>query len=223
SQQTSKPLYFHYVDSHKDLLNLIINDKIDFAYLGPVPYLLLTSKYKHVEPLAEVLEKDGKPTYRCVLFIASDKEKVTIKKLALTNPISTCGYVSMKYLLKKRKIDIDKIEYQYLNNHEEVLKQVLAGFYDAGGVKEDIYLKYRDLGAKAIEYTDEYPAFVIIANKKTVKDKDIENIKKLLLESPKETFTQLKIGGNGFTKFDDQRYSLLKKMLTPDILRKIYD
>lgn len=224
SEILTKKVSFVFIEDHRKLVDAFIKGEVDIAYIGPFPFVILLSKFgENVEPIAKVREKDGKTAYRCVLFTTIDKAKSPIKKLALTNPISTCGYVAISHLLKKRKIDIEKLEYRYIGNHEEVVKIVLAGLYDAGGVKEEVFEKFKGIGLYSIDYSDELPGFIIVANKRTVSSKDIGRMKEILIKASPETFSKFNLGRYGFVSYRKEPYENFSKMITSDMIKKLYE
>ena len=85
-----------YNSSYDTLLEKIISGKIDIAYLGPLPYLSLERKYPYLKPLVNFKNAKGEASYTCsfVSFISTldPSKNMTDTKIALTQPLSTCGY-----------------------------------------------------------------------------------------------------------------------------------
>lgn len=225
ASKLNREIKIRYIENHKELLNEFVKGNVDIAHLGPVPFIVLKNKYKHYEPIAMVNEKDGSYYYRCIFFTTIDKEMgiKQVKKVAMTNPLSTCGYTFVYNVFKKNKLNIENVKYEYIGNHEDVIQKVLAGFYDAGGVKESVFEQYRNLGLKSLYISDELPAFLIIANAKTVSKKDIETIKMSLFNMKKDEVDKLKLGKYGFSPFDKQKYDNFESLINNDILKKIYE
>lgn len=225
TDKTNKKIIITYYENHKELVEMFIKGDVDIAYLGPIPFLALKRKYSNYEPLVMVREKDGKSSYRCVLFAPIDQMDPlkNIKNIAMTNPLSTCGYTFVHSALKKKGVDLESIPYSYVGNHEEVAKKVIAGLFSIGATKEDIFEKYKNLGLKAIISSDELPAFIIVANKKTMSQNDIDLIRNSLLKIPNNTLSILKIGKNGFDRFDESKYINFEKLLDSNILKRIYE
>lgn len=221
----NKKIKIAYYENHKELVEMFIKGDVDIAYLGPIPFLALKRKYSNYEPLAIVREKDGKSSYRCVLFAPIDQMDPlkNIKNIAMTNPLSTCGYTFVYSALKKKGVNLESIPYSYVGNHEEVAQKTIAGLFSIGGTKEDIFEKYKNLGLKAIITSDELPAFIIVANKKTMSKNDIDLIRNSLLNIPKNTLSILKIGKYGFDPFDESKYTNFEKLLDNNILKRIYE
>ncbi len=178
--------------NYQDIINGLKQNKIDLAYLGPLPYVVLKSRSSHVKPLVGFYEKNGQKGYRCVL-IASRLDKIPKnlkhKTLALTQPSSTCGYFLTKGLLKKRGANIDNMRFRYEKKHTKVVDAVLQGRYLLGGVKDSIAQKYEPLGLYILEKSKQIPSFTLVANTKTLDKKSIKLLKNTLLSTPKEEYS----------------------------------
>lgn len=107
-KKLNKKIILDYNNNYADILKKIIEKKIDIAYLGPLPYIELKEKYPSTIPLVHFKSSDGKIFYTCsiITFGTSDTriENIINKKIALTQPLSTCGYLSVDALLKNQKI-----------------------------------------------------------------------------------------------------------------------
>jgi len=59
----------NYNSSYDEILEKFIKGKIDFAYLGPLPYLTLEQKFKHIKPIVNFKNKKGEGSYTCSFVI----------------------------------------------------------------------------------------------------------------------------------------------------------
>lgn len=100
---------------------------------------------------------------------------------------------------------------------------MIAGLYNVGATKEDIFEKYKNLGLKSVIISDELPAFIIVANKKTMTQNDINLIRNSLLNIPKDKLSILKTGKYGFDRYDESKYINFEKLLDNNILKRIYE
>jgi hypothetical protein len=55
-----------------------------------------------------------------------------IVRIALTQPLSTCGFLAASGLLREHGSDLAKNFYRYVNKHDEVAMAVVRGEFDAG-------------------------------------------------------------------------------------------
>ncbi|QOP41849.1 PhnD/SsuA/transferrin family substrate-binding protein [Sulfurimonas marina] len=190
-QHTSLTINFNYQHNYSDILKGFIEGKIDIAYLGPLPYAVLKSKYPEIEPLVTFKQKDGKSFYRCVLSKFSEDQIDFEKKItvALTQPLSTCGYYATNKLLKdKLGIALEKQSYAYTMSHTNALLGVMREEFMIAGATEDIAKQYESLGMEIIAESELFPGFAIVVNKKTLSSEQIAKIREILLNIPKTTY-----------------------------------
>ena len=184
---------FHYEEKYDDMITSFKENKIDLAYFGPLPLATLQKSFSSALPLLAFNEPDGKSGYRCVLVqFAKDKidfQKSDNIKVALTQPLSTCGYMQTKILLKTYvNKDIEKMKFGYLGTHDEVALSIIRGDFEIGGMKESIANEYQSLGLKVLKTSQMLPSFTLVVNTNTLSHDEIANIQKILLEAPKEVY-----------------------------------
>lgn len=206
--------------NYKDILNGFKNNTIDIAYLGPLPFVTLYNEYKQIEPILMIKQKNGNAKYRCVLakFKVDNIDFSKKIKVALTQPLSTCGYYMSSILLKKKfNKDLKDEYYNYEMSHTKALISVVEGRYDMAGAKEDIAKKFDSLGVEIIAYSDYLPGFSIVVNKNTISKKQIRKLQKIFLNFTDEELK--KIGGivsRGIVKTSVDDYKSLNiKMKIP--------
>lgn len=204
---------YKFYSSYKDIIKDIKNEKIDLSYLGPLPYVALYSEYKDVQPLVTFREKDNKHNYKCVLakFKSSNIDISKKQKVALTQPLSTCGYFMTNILLEKKfSKKLDEMSYSYEMSHENALLSLVKGTHDLAGAKDSIANKYKSLGVSIIKKSISLPGFTFVVNSKKI-DNDLSNkIIDVLLNIPQNELKKLKKGSNGFVKTKQDDYGNLK-------------
>jgi len=163
---------FEYSDSYAEILQKFRQGKIDFAYLGPLPYVALKKEYSEAVPIAHFNEASGKPVYTCAIVAMADSkvslENLENKKVALTQALSTCGFLSTNGLLREHGSELAKNLYRYLDKHDAVALSVVKGEYELGGLKTAIGKKYAHLGLAVLAETKPMPSFALIGNEKTL-------------------------------------------------------
>jgi phosphonate transport system substrate-binding protein len=204
-----KKIEFVFFDSYQKILENFQKGIIDLTYLGPLPYVTLKNEFSHTKALVTFKDQNGYATYTCSLVTSlNTKEKKTV---ALTQPTSTCGYLSVNALLDKK---LENYKYNYVGRHDLVALEVLEGKYDLGGLKTDIYKKYYHLGLQELKRTKPFPMFALIANTKNLSPKTIKSIIKALHEATKEETQKWgELIKNGVQKIDDSQYEHVRKML----------
>ena len=207
-------IVFNYKSDYADILNGFKNQSIDMAFLGPLPYAILKSEYPYIKPIVSVKQKDGSVHYRCVLskFAEDIIDKTKPLKVALTQPLSTCGYFMSKKLLKdKLNLDLKNQKYKYTMSHTNAVTGVLKGEFDLAGSTENIANKYKTLGMQIIAKSKPLPGFSIVVNTKTLSHEEINSLKNSLLGISQDDF---KLWGGkiryGLSEADEPSYRELK-------------
>lgn len=203
---------FRYEKKYDDVIALFQENKIDIAYLGPLPYITLREQFPFAKPLITFHEKDGKKGYRCALvkFAKDTIDTTNIKalKVALTQPLSTCGYTKTKFLLEKNmNLNLDEALFRYLGQHDEVALSIIRGEFMIGGMKESIAKSYASLGLQILETSSYFPSFSLIVNTNTLTEEQIDTIKKRLLTTSKEVYkTWGKDISHGMSEADEKLF-----------------
>ncbi|OAN56044.1 hypothetical protein A6A04_10500 [Paramagnetospirillum marisnigri] len=146
--------------------------KIDVAYLGPLPYLTLRDRIAAATPLVQFKEASGSATYTCAIIAPADAKpdlrNLKGRKVALTQPLSTCGYLSTDGLLRQAGSDLARNRYRYVDKHDEVALAVARGEFDLGGLKTAIGRKYAHMGLVVVAESAPLPGFALVVNARTV-------------------------------------------------------
>ena len=184
-------LVFVYKKDYRDILTGFKDKEIDIAYLGPLPFVMLLKEYADIEPLVTFKQKDGSTGYRCVLakFQSDTLDTTHPIKVALTQPLSTCGYLMTHRLLQQKYgLDLAKQQYRYTMSHTNALSSVAQGRFVLAGAKESIAMRFESLGLEIVAHTELLPGFLLVANKKTLTASHIQSIKNTLLHVPKSVY-----------------------------------
>lgn len=181
-KQLKVKIVIRYSTSYGEILERFRTGQIDLAYLGPLPYVTLRENFPAAEPLVHFLESNGKATYTCALISAgATLQQANAKKtFALTQPLSTCGYLTTDSLLRQQRTNLSKQQFRYLKKHDEVALAVARGDYDYGGLKTSIAQNYRHLGVQILAESPSLPSFALIANARKLPPERIEQMRKLL-------------------------------------------
>lgn len=187
-KQLAVSIRIEYTDSYADLIEKFVAEKIDLVYLGPLPYVELKKRHPAATPVVLFKEKDGAATYTCAIFAPTEAglklNGLRGKKIALTQPLSTCGHLAVDGLLRKAGGNLEKNHYRYLDKHDAVLQAVAAGEFDAGGAKTTIGRKYAHLGIATLAETPPFPGFALIAEGRRLPAARIASIRNALLAAP---------------------------------------
>ncbi len=111
----------------------------------------------------------------------------------------------------------DLSKYDFLDNLDNVVLSVLAGDFDAGAVKENVFYKYKKYGLKKIAVSPDIPEHIFVASSKLTTDK-IKALRKALWEldqkeSGKIIMKNIVKNMTAIRKADDAQYKPLRQIL----------
>ncbi|OJX72126.1 PhnD/SsuA/transferrin family substrate-binding protein [Magnetospirillum sp. 64-120] len=180
-----------YSSDYAEILQKFADGKLDLAYLGPLPYLTLRDRVAQATPLVHFKEKSGSATYTCAIVAPADAKpdlsRLKKHKVALTQPLSTCGFLSTDGLLRQAGSRLDDNLYRYLDKHDEVALAVTRGEFELGGLKTAIGRKYAHMGLAVIAESGPLPGFALVANAKTVSKERMDQLRDALVAAEGDT------------------------------------
>lgn len=171
---------------YAELLTAFREDRIDLAYLGPLPYSLLAGVDADVEPVACFRESDGASEYTCSLIVSGDTgldlTNVRTLHVGLTQPYSTCGYLGVSLMLQRtgRSLEEPGLHFTYAGNHTAAALGVARGDFDVAGVKSSIARRYRHLNLEAIAESPPFAGFGLYANSRQLSQQTRERLREAL-------------------------------------------
>ncbi|MFZ5861909.1 MAG: phosphate/phosphite/phosphonate ABC transporter substrate-binding protein [Nitrospirota bacterium] len=154
--------------AHTDAIG---RDELDIAYMGPASYVALVERYGP-KPLLGRQVITGKSLFHGKIFVRSDSPIRTLadltgKRFAFGEPHSTMSHLLPRYMLWEAGVGIDRFAgHAFVGDHVNVALGVLAGDYDAGAVKEDVYFRYEGQGLRAIATSPPIADHVFVAGRK---------------------------------------------------------
>jgi len=192
-QQLQQPVHQVFLESYQDVITALDAGQIDIAMLGPLPFVTLHAKNAQIEPLVFFREASGKARYRCMLVAFADDDinimKLRNRRVALTQPLSTCGYLGTNAILHSEAgHDLEETIYSYHNNHEAAALAVIAGRADVAGIKDEFAYNYASLGLEILAASDWVPAVGLFANSVQLSEDQIVRIREILLATPVQEY-----------------------------------
>ncbi|OGQ99148.1 MAG: hypothetical protein A2505_08865 [Deltaproteobacteria bacterium RIFOXYD12_FULL_55_16] len=155
-------------EEHKQRLG---EDRADLAFVGPFSYTQMTKDYG-VKPILAVLENNGKTVFHGVIAVRRDGPIKTIqdlagKSFAFGDKESTMGTVAPTIMLQEAGVGVEQLSrYSFLRSHNDVALAVLGGFYEAGGMKEEVFHEYANRGLRILAKSQPIPEHLFLAGKK---------------------------------------------------------
>ncbi|OGW33877.1 MAG: hypothetical protein A2010_16525 [Nitrospirae bacterium GWD2_57_9] len=164
-----RPVILELSNSYNTHIQKIGNDMVHIAFMGPASYVIMTDQFGR-KPILAALESNGKSTFRGVIVTKRDSTITSLrqlkgKKFAFADRDSTMGHLVPRHMLLQRGVDLkDFATSMNLANHDNIALAVLAGDFDAGAVKEEIFLKYRPEGLRAVAFTPDIADHLFVAS-----------------------------------------------------------
>ncbi len=169
SQRLNKKIELKVAIDFNSAIKDIGTGNTSICYMTPSTYIKANQEYG-VRVVLKAL-RNGKGYHHSVIFSRADSDISRIEDLkgrsfAFGDPESTSSHIVPRYILKEAGIELsDLLFYNYLGHHDDVVKAVLEGQYDAGAVMETVAEDYKNKGLKIIKYSEEIPEFNICVTK----------------------------------------------------------
>lgn len=148
----------------------ISEGRVDLGFMGPSPYIKAQDRFGGVVLLARLLTQ-GQRNDRLVVIAHRDSGIRSLADLkgrtfAFGDHQSYGSHFYPRYLLSKNGVKLKDLKsYDYLGNHSRVILAISHRDFDAGGVREDIYDRYRDRPIRKIAGPFPMPPHVIVCRK----------------------------------------------------------
>lgn len=140
---------------------------VDIAFMGPASYVQFTSQYGKRPILAAFETTEGK-FFHGRIMTRKDSPITSLaqlkgKRFVFGDPNSTMSHMIPRYLLLKSGVDVkDFSEVKFVANHDNIALGILAGTFDAGAVKEEIFLQYESRGLRSLAKSPPIPDHLFI-------------------------------------------------------------
>lgn len=192
-ERLGQPVELVYFDKNSEIIAAIQNRSLDIGMLGPLPYVTLRKNDPTVEPLVFFKEANGEARYRCTVVMsggdAAALRGLRGKRIALTQPLSTCGYLGTNAILRLHAgIALEDTHYRYIGTHEAAALAVVGGEAEAAGIKEEFATKFAPLGLVAVGFSDWVPALGLFASRAVLSEQRIADIRRILLATPASVY-----------------------------------
>lgn len=221
SEEVGIPVTIEVAKDYATHLQQVGEDKLDIAFMGGNTYVVMVDKYGK-RPLLARYEIHGVPHFHSMIIVREDSplEKLADlkgKRVAFGSPHSTLSTLVPLYMLKEAGISLDKLTYDFLSSHENVVYGVLFGEYAAGAMAEELFFEYQNQGIKALAKSPEVSTHVFITRKDLPKDLRAKLQQALLnLKNHPQGKTVLQAIGSevtGFVEVEDSDYEKLRTIL----------
>ncbi len=194
----------------------------DLAFLTPTTYIE-ARKVCGAVLLVKAL-RNGVPSMHAVIAARKDRGIIRLEELrgrtfAFGDRMSTTSYLIPRFMLAEAGIGIDDLKsHAFLGHHDDVAKAVLAGEFDAGGLRESTAKAFANQGLSVIKTSAEIPEFNICVSK-DLEGATAGEIKKALLaldRNSREGANVLSLVDPDYTGFaaaEDGDYEVIRKAM----------
>ncbi len=198
--------------------------QIDAGFANPLIYVQL-KKELLLDPLALASEPKGGTRFRGIIIARKDSAIRSIrdlkgKRLLFVEKSSAAGYLFQMMTLSSAGLDVKKdfITLPFAKKHDVVVRAVINGAADAGGLREDDLEKQKgslDISKiRIVAYTDYYPNWPLFAAP-TLRKEFSEKLRTALLKlKPGSTRARQILGPaqlTGFVPVSDHDYDQLRQ------------
>jgi phosphonate transport system substrate-binding protein len=218
SKKIGHPVEVKISKSYQSHIKKVGEDQIGLAYMGPASYVKMTHSYGKKTVLAG-LEVNGKPFFHGMIITLQNSAITTLqdlqgKRFAFGDPNSTMGHLVPRYMLWKTGIDLENLDkYEFLGSHNNVALGVLGGYYDAGGVKEGVFYKYRKRGLKMLAKSPPLAEHLFVASNK-LPEATISTLRQSLVNLRDKTIlSAIKKSVTGMVVVKDADYDPLRTII----------
>ena len=139
------------------------------AFLTPTTYIEAKKKFGAIL-LVKAL-RNGVPYTHSVIVVRTDGgissvEAIKGKRFAFGDRMSTSSYLIPRAMLADAGVGLDDLKhYAFLGHHDAVASAVLAGEFDAGGIRESTAKSFESRGLTVLKTSIEIPEFNICISK----------------------------------------------------------
>lgn len=131
---------FEIAKDNKEVVQLLVENKIHIAYLGSVTYLEAVDKGAKIQPLVAPIDTNtGQPWYRLCIIVKANSNIQTLqdlkgKSIAFVDQTSTFGYITALADWKQQRQENpyqDFTQVIYVGNHEQSMAALENNMVDA--------------------------------------------------------------------------------------------
>jgi phosphonate transport system substrate-binding protein len=218
SEKCGKTIQVRVSKSYKSHIERVGEERIDLAYLGPASFVKVINTYGEKILLAR-LEVNGSPFFHGMIIARQDSPITTLddltgKSFAFGDPNSTMSHLVPRYMLLEAGVSIDNFKkLNFLGSHNNVALGVLGGYYDAGGLKEGVYYKYRERGLKSLAKSPPISEHLFVAST-NLSQSTINILRQAMFElKDSAILTPIKPSVSGLVPVKDEDYDYLFSVL----------
>jgi phosphonate transport system substrate-binding protein len=183
---TGKRFRIKFTEKYEDTIENLGKGVIHLAAVGTLNYVIGAHKYG-IRYLVSGVNRDGDPKYYAAIITRPKSnihniEDINGKCFAFGSQTSTQGHLIPRKMLEDAEITLEDLgKYIFTGSHINVVKSVLNGECDAGGIQDILAERLATEGKiEIVKMSDPYPSSLIAYNG-SLDSKTVEVIKSALL------------------------------------------
>jgi phosphonate transport system substrate-binding protein len=143
-------------------------DEVDIAFLGPASYVRMVDRHGR-KPILGRFQIGNDPYLYGVIAVRRDSplqrlEDLEGRRFAFGDPESTMSHLVPRHMLLQAGLPLDALgHYRYLGSHRNVALGVLAGDFDAGAMKREVYEEFAAHGLRLLALSPPTPDHLFVA------------------------------------------------------------
>jgi phosphonate transport system substrate-binding protein len=212
----NRSVHFQVTKDYKTAVNLLVEEKVDMAYLGASSYLEARERNVNLEPLVLPINKaTGRPWYTSVIVADVNQginslQDLKGKRFAFVSPSSTSVFLMPMNSLQKEGIDpiqdFEKIV--YTGSHDTTETALANGEVDAIADDKNSFERAKNAGKLPAENyeiiweSEPITTGQIVINSSKFNPEEIDKLKQALIDAP--------IGLLDVSGFESAGYTLTK-------------
>jgi phosphonate transport system substrate-binding protein len=218
SEKTKIKIDCNISKDYRDHIDIVGQDRVDVAYMGPASYVLMTQKYGR-KPVLARLEINGTPLFQGVIVTRQNSSIKTLhdlagKSFAFGDPNSTMSYLVPLFMLNEAGIRKDTLaRHNFLSSHQNVALGVLIGDFDAGAVKEEVFYQFKERGLKDLAWTPKISEHVFVS-RSTLPSGTVKILRNaLLILNDESILSSIKSSASALVPASDSDYNNLRSIM----------
>lgn len=221
----NRPVKFQITKDCCTSVNLLVEGKVELAYLGALTYIQARLRNPQVQPIVAPIEKTtGRPWYTSAIVVNNASGIKTLKDLkgkrfARVSKSSTSGYLVPMVQFKDMSIvpERDFSQVKYAGSHDKAKAALIAGEVDAIADDKRSYLAQARAGKldpskyKLIWESQPISNTPIVASSK-LPPQLIADLKKAFVNAPDGLLDPSGSQSAGYTLVQDEDYTPIRKL-----------
>lgn len=221
----SLPVKISLAKNYQESIDLLVEGKVEIAYLGPFSYIKAKERNPNLEPLVAHIEKStARPWYTSIIVVntaagINNFQDLKGKRFGFTSPSSTSGFLVPIAHFQEIQIvpERDFAAVEYAGGHDKNVEALIGGKVDAIAVEKNAYLNFLQAGKlledkyKLIWESNPIPNSPIVISSQ-LPSKLKSQLQIAFINAPEGLAN---VGGTraaGYTAVRDEDYDLIRKI-----------